>query len=468
MNRAIPCIFCLIALPAGMAAAAGEKLYGVHWWDYARPTVGGGPTGGWSVETVLTNSDPWQQGWWFEPLYQQVTQTHDAQIITRVDYTWVNGNQTVPAPTTMSATDWANKIVSDIIAPLGSYANRWVIGNEPNIIGEGNGWPSNQVTPAGYAAIYNTVRQVIKAQRPQDEVLFAPVSPGGVIEGVRWKDGNEWLAEAIDATLALPGGAIDGFAIHAYGNPFVDAAQAVSEFHSSYISQLAVIDSRSLQSAPVYLTEWNRATATTGDLAANEQISADFLRLSMLDVDAWNRFPGNHNIRSMAWFVNEGYGGWQEYSLEWWRTQGNPEGHPGDLWTALMSGSQLPAGLTGTRPLTDYNSDGVVGTDDWVAWQTNFNRNGASYADGNRNGIVDAADYVLWRRSLSAAGGGSQVVEVPEAGTAHLAAAGLAGMLWSVARRRWFQGSRVTPLNQKSAKRRIDSINSESAMGLAR
>ena len=171
--------------PAVMAAAAGEKLYGVHWWDYARPTVGSGPTGGWSVETVLTNSDPWQQGWWFEPLYQQVTQTHDAQIITRVDYTWVNGNQTVPAPTTMSATDWANKIVSDIIAPLGSYANRWVIGNEPNIIGEGNGWPSNQVTPAGYAAIYHTVRQVIKAQRPQDEVLFAPVSPGGVIEGVR-------------------------------------------------------------------------------------------------------------------------------------------------------------------------------------------------------------------------------------------------------------------------------------------
>jgi hypothetical protein len=97
--------------------AAGDKLYGVHWWDYDRPNVGSGPTGGWSVETVLTNSDEWQRGWWFKPLYEQLSnpQTHNAGIITRIDYTWVNGNITVPAPNTMSAEAWGNKIMIDVI-----------------------------------------------------------------------------------------------------------------------------------------------------------------------------------------------------------------------------------------------------------------------------------------------------------------------------------------------------------------
>jgi hypothetical protein len=433
MRRVAISFYCLIGLAgASELFAAGEQLYGVHWWDYARPTVGSGPAGGWSVETVVTESDPWWHGWWFEPLYQQVTTTHNAAIITRVDYDW---GQTVPARASAAPLTWANKILNEVIGPLGPYATRWIIGNEPNIIGEGNGWASNRITPTGYAAIYNTVRQAIHAQRPADEVLFAPVSPGGIIEGVRWKDGNEWLAEAIDATLALPGGAIDGFAIHAYGNPFVGAEQALAEFHNSYVSQLAVIDSRSLHDAPVYLTEWNRATSTSGDLAANEQVSADFLRESLLDVDSWNRFPGNHNIRSLAWFVNEGYGGWQEYSLEWWKAQGNPEGHPGDLWTALMGSSQLAAGLAGTRPIADYNSDGVISTGDWLAWQSNFGQSGVNYADGNRNGVVDAADYVVWRKSLSAAGGGGHVIAAPEPGAATLLLAALGELLWFRTRR---------------------------------
>jgi Glycosyl hydrolase catalytic core len=396
---------------ASPAVAAGDRLYGVHWWDYSSPSVGSGPRGGWEVETIITNSDPWWRAPYFAPLYQQVSTTHDAAIITRVDYNW---GQTVPAPSTAAASDWANRIVSEVIGPLGAYAHRWVIGNEPNLTGEANGWPSNRIEPAAYAQIYHTVRQVIKASRPQDEILFAPVSPGGVIPNVRWKDGNIWLAEAIDATLAMPGGAIDGFALHAYGNPFVGASQAVREFHDGYTSQLAVIDSRSLTHLPVYITEWNRATATTGDLAANEQVSADFLRRSLADVDVWNRTPGNQNIRGMAWFVNnQDYGGWQEYSLEWWRTRGNPNGHPGDLWTALMSASELKAGVTGTRPQADYSSDGAIDGQDWAAWRAAFGRSAWPFADGNRDGVVDAADYVIWRRAVSA-GTAATAIGVPE------------------------------------------------------
>jgi hypothetical protein len=353
MHRLIGPLAGLLALSvACQASAAGEKLYGVHWWDYNYPNAGAGPDGGWSVETIVTNSAPWWQAPFFVPLYQQVTTAHNAAIVTRIDYDW---GQTVPAPTTVSAQTWANAIVTDVVNHLGPYASRWVIGNEPNISGEGNGWASNQITPAGYAQIYSTVRQTIKAVRPQDEVLFAPVSPGGVIPGVRWKDGNEWLSEAIDATLALPGGAIDGFALHAYGGQST-AAASVAEFHNGYTSQLAVIDARtSLRQTPVYVTEWNRATATTGNLAANEQVTADFLAQSLVDVDNWNHTPGKHNIRALAWFIfNKDYGSdWNTYSIEWWQTQGNPAGSAGDLWTALMSESGLSAGVLGTRAVPE-------------------------------------------------------------------------------------------------------------------
>jgi hypothetical protein len=385
----------------------------VHWWDFDSPTVGSGPTNGWSVETIVTESEPWWQAPFFAQLYQQATLSHGAEIITRVDYNW---GQTVPAPASMSATNWANKIVSEVVNPLGPYATRWVIGNEPNLNSEGTGWAANQITPGGYAEVYLAVRQAIKAQRPQDEVLFAPVSPGGVVTNVRWKAGNQWLAEAIDATLALPGGAIDGFALHAYGNPFAGATQAVTEFHDTYASQLSVIDSRQLVNVPVYITEWNRATSTSGNLAANEQVSADFLRQSLIDVDRWNRTPGNHNIRSLAWFVNQDYGagGWSQYSLEWWKTRGNAGGHAGDLWTALMGSAELQAGLVGTRPRGDYNGDGAVDDADWEGWRAAFGRTDWPFADGNRDGVVDAADYTVWRDSLATDGARSESISVPE------------------------------------------------------
>jgi hypothetical protein len=349
MPRLIACIAGLFALSVVCQVhGAGDKLYGVHWWDYPYPAAGSGPEGGWSVEDIVTNSVPWWQAPYFVPLYQQITSVHNAAIITRLDYDW---DQTIPAPTTTSPATWANAILSDVISQVGPYVHRWIIGNEPNLNGSGNAWTSNQITPAGYAQVYSAVRQVIKAARPQDEVLFAPVSPGGVIAGVRWMDGNQWLSQAIDATLALPGGAIDGFALHAYGGQ-PTATDSVTEFHDGYTSQLALIDSHpALKNTSAYITEWNRATSTSGDLAANEQVSADFLALSLLDIDAWNHTAGNHNIRGTAWFAfNKDYGDWNQYSIEWWKTQGNPVGSSGDLWTALMNSSDLPAGLVGTRP----------------------------------------------------------------------------------------------------------------------
>jgi hypothetical protein len=192
-----------------------------------------------------------------------------------------------------------------------------------------------------------------------------------------------------------------------------------------------VIDARPLEYVPVYITEWNRATATSGSLSANEQVSADFLRQSLLDVDVWNRTPGNHNIRAMAWFVAQDYGdgAWSQYALEWRQTRGNPVGHPGDLWTALLDSSQLQAGMSGTRPEGVYDGNGVVDLNDWHEWKAAFGRTDWPFADGNRNGIVDAADYTLWRDSLTNAGAGSGPFPIPEAAAIWHLLWGIAGLL---------------------------------------
>jgi len=340
-----------ILASAGRLSANGERLYGVHWWDFNNGwQVGAGAEGGWSTETVLTHSAPWWESGFFQPLYQSVSQQHGASIITRIDYNW---GETIPSPGNPDRASWKNDVLA-VVGALGAYSTRWIVGNEPNLVGEGNGWPNSRITPAGYAAVYHEIRAAIKAVRPMDEVLVAPPSPGGVISGVRWMSGNVWLGQTIDAIHALPGGDIDGFALHAYGNPVVGAAAAVQDFHNGYASQLAVIDARGEQEAPIYITEWNRATSTTGNLAANEQVTADFIRGSLADVDAWNQTPGRHNIISLSWFVqNQDYGGWSEYSLEHWKGFGHPVGHAGDLWTAFLEGAQYPAGLAGTRPVPE-------------------------------------------------------------------------------------------------------------------
>ncbi len=415
----------LLATPAH----AGDKLYGVHWWGFNDGwRVGDGTPGGSSVETVLTHSVPWWAAGYFKPLFQEVATNRDATVLTRVDYNW---GETVPAPPGEHHDDqltWHEDVLG-VVNELGDFSRTWIIGNEPNIVGEGNHWPDNQITPEGYAQVYHRVRQAIKAVRPGDEVLVAAPSPGGVIPGVRWMDGNQWLGQTLDAILALPDGGVDGVAIHAYGNPFATPAQAVAEFHDSYVSQLGVIDARGLTDVPVYLTEWNRSTRTTGNLAANEAATAEFIRRAFADVHSWNQTPGNHNIVSLGWFVFEdGYGDWNQYSLEWWRTRGNPEGHPGDLWTAYQQMAAYPAGIKGTRPQRaagDFDGDGDVDAFDLGIWQTGFGTTYAATADrgdADYDGDVDAFDLGIWQTAFD---GSAAVPAAPEPAVAGVLLAGL-------------------------------------------
>lgn len=339
----------LSALTGRLVRADSAYLYGIHWWGYTPgQAIDTGPAtmldcpafGGWDVETIITHSASWWQASYFTGLYQDLYNNKNITIITRIDYDW---GETVPSPTNPDYASWPTSVVNTVNT-LRNYGHIWLIGNEPNIVGEGNNWPDNHVTPAGYATIYRNVRNAIHTSAqasPAGEhiVLIAAPSPGGVIAGVRWMDGNQWLGEVIDN---IPAAEIDGIALHAYGGSLTD-------FHNSYVSQLNLIDSKGLQDRPVYITEWNKVST--------ESVMAQFVRDCYADLNTWNQTPGKHNIRCLCWFVydadQQAGGMWDSYSIEYWKNNGEPAGSPSDLYTAFQQTVDLryPAGLVGTRPV---------------------------------------------------------------------------------------------------------------------
>lgn len=344
-------IVSVLSVSSVAIAADANSLYGIHWWGYSGGAVDNNPAvmldsvtnGGWDVETVITHSDPWWQPTYFVPLYAELSNNKNVSIITRIDYNW---GETVPSPSNPDYAAWSNSVISAVNS-LKDYCHIWIIGNEPNINGEGNNWPDNHITPAGYATIYETVRDAIhnSAQpSPLGEhiVLVAGVSPGGVIGGVRWMAGNTWLSETIDN---IPTNKIDGFSIHAYGG-------TIANFHGTYVSQLDVINSKNLWGKPAYITEFNKAVDPMN--SSGEAGSAQFVRDAFADLHAWNIVTGHHNIVSASWFIydsNQQAGGvWNKYAIEYWRDHGNPLGNANNLFTAFEQTVDLryPAGIVGT------------------------------------------------------------------------------------------------------------------------
>ena len=336
-------------------------IYGIHWWGHwegqpidATPgQLFNCPTyGGWTVETIITHSDYHWTAPFFLPLYQELYTNKNMSIITRIDYEW---GETVPSLSEPYYSGWADSCV-DVVNTLGPYCHIWQIGNEANVMSEARNWPENRIYPAQYAQVYRDVRNAIHASAngsPAGEhiVCIAAPSPGGA-GGLRWMSGADWLGQVLDA---IPDDEIDGVGIHSYGG-------SISGFHESYSTLLAELTTRGLHDVPVYMTEWNRP-GVIGD-AASEAASAQFCRDSFADVHHWNQTPGNHNIVCLAWFVydaNQQAGEyWGRYAIEHWRTDGNPLGDPGDLFTAFQhavaqhypAGAVGNPGYTGGRPIS--------------------------------------------------------------------------------------------------------------------
>ncbi|MDZ4819539.1 MAG: PEP-CTERM sorting domain-containing protein [Planctomycetota bacterium] len=344
----------------GMPAKAADSLYGIHWWGWGGPGSSFDTTPGtmlgtntmraWTTETIITNSASWWQAPYFAGLYTNLA-SNNARAITRIDYDW---GQTVPASTTVSAATWANTIVGTVNT-LKHGSNIWQIGNEPNLNGEGNGWTNNQVTPAGYAQIYRAARSAIHSNAQASplgahQVLVAPPSPGAPIGGVRWMDGGQWLTQVLNA---IPANEVDGIGLHAYGDTSKTAAESLKGFRISVAEQMALIKAVGMGAKPVYITEFGQASTN-----ATQEANAAALARGAYDALAkWNKVPGNQNIVAANWFVydntNQGAGSWDNWSVEYWKNNGNAAGNNGDLYTAIQQSvaKQYPAGAQGATPL---------------------------------------------------------------------------------------------------------------------
>jgi hypothetical protein len=363
----LPVAILACAGPARAFAADSDTLVGIHWWGLKPGTdsysqgIDPAPAdlldsrarGAWDVEVVNTHGVAWQKAPFFQPLYSDLYRNKNVSFVTRLEYQY---GQTVPSPSTINTATWAGNVVGTI-NQLKDYGHVWQLGNEPNLIGEGNGWTNSQIGPGQYASVYRTVRDAIRASAQvgapgPHRLLVAPVSPGGVIPGVRWQDGNTWLRGAIDG-LKSTNTPIDGFALHAYGGGNT-TADALRDFRNGFAQQVALIDSRQLTDVPIHITEMNRGITAGAPSPTEEQRQADFARGALAMLDRWNRTPGNHNIVSAGWFVYDSLdSSWDGYSIEYWKDHGNPAGTNGDLYTAYaqIARAGYRAGLTGTRPL---------------------------------------------------------------------------------------------------------------------
>lgn len=350
-----------------------KHLAGIHWWghthgqpvDAAPKALLDVPTySAWDTETVLTHSADWWKPWWFADLYTTLY-SWNVTPITRVDYTW---DDTIPPPSDPNASGWPNVFVTQVVDVLRHGSHLWIVGNEPNLLqGPSSLWPNRRIQPADYAKTYRAVRKAVHEKAlvgaPGNHlVLIAGPSPGG-IEGPRWMSGNTWLKQVL---AAIPANEVDGLAIHAYG-------WGVSDFAQGYREQLAVIDAAGLSNKPVWISEFNRFTQS----AADEANSASFVRQAFANVHEWNQIPGNHNIVGMTWFVHDGDnqagGGWNGYSLEYWKTHGYPEGDSRDLYTAFRDAvaNHYPAGRWGGVPVPRELVNGGFesgNTNGWTTW----------------------------------------------------------------------------------------------------
>lgn len=349
---------------------------GVHWWGFSgdAASVDAMPhrllrtdlAAAWATETVNTHSAPWWSADHFRPLIDTLAQ-QNVRVITRINYDW---GQTVPAPDTLPANAWADAVAQSV-QTLRNGSRIFQLGNEANLLDEGNGWTDRRVTPTGYASIYQAVATRLRTVPPGplggDRLLVAPPSPGPAIDNIRWMDGNQWLGQTLDAIADKS--LVGGIALHGYGGSAIDFRRTIAE-------QMAVIRQRGLTGVPVYITEFGRpSNANAADPAAEEAAAADFLRGAYAAIDRWNRVPGNHNLVAATWFVydHDTYAGdgWRDWSIEYWRSHGHPLGHPGDLFTAFreVASHGYRAGIEGATPLPP----GVTLLDDFETGMGRFN-----------------------------------------------------------------------------------------------
>ncbi|MBN1899850.1 hypothetical protein JW926_00825 [Candidatus Sumerlaeota bacterium] len=330
-------------------------LYGIHWYGNTDSISPGqrtdvedmsGDKGIWDLEITLIDAakaPAWDLPSYFVSKCQKITQGKGHSMIFRVQPYWSRNAPHSSDPYTLANYSDDCKAAADT---LKDYCHIWQIGNEVNLLGENKRWDGANYTiewsptPAQYADAYIACRDKIHEITPNTTpatqiVLMQPNSPGNVIPGVRFMDGNEFLWGMIEAVSDK--GKIDGFAIHGYAEPG-GANYGLDGYWDSIREQLMIIDELGLGDRPVYITEWNKHMPNL----ANAEIGAKFLHRAYTYMNSWNtgaggEWPGlsNHNIVAATWFVYPSASGWDEYSLQYWKNNTSAFDEEHDPWKSF-------------------------------------------------------------------------------------------------------------------------------------
>jgi len=371
----LPLLLALISVVAAAQVADSPYLYGIHWYGSTGSTDVESMTGSkgiWDLE--ITNVDAsvapaWDLPGYFAGSVCPTVTGRGHSMVFRMHPYWgrnVPDDAVDPYKTTNYADD-----AKGAATTLATWVHLWQIGNEVNIDGENHRWDGagyNQVwqpTPAQYAACYVAVRDKIHEVTPNTTpatqyALMQPNSPGNVIPGVRFMDGNEYLWRQIDAIADKA--KIDGFTIHGYSDPATAGTDYGMEgFWDSIAEQLCIIDQFGLGDRPIFIGEFNKHMPD----AANANVGAKFVQAAYTKMNAWNlasgdMWPGqpNHNILGATWFVYPAGLGWDEYSLRRWKTDiasTDPNLNP---WYGFQSscGNSYACGVYGLGPAVAMDS----------------------------------------------------------------------------------------------------------------
>jgi len=353
-------------------------LYGIHWYGNTDSISPGdrtdvedmtGDKGVWVLE--ITHVDSAVAPAWDQPPYkathsQKVTQSKGHSMIFRVQPYW--GRNVPHSSDPYTLTNYSDDCKS-AANTLKDYCHIWQIGNEVNLLGENKYWDGSgynnqwEPTPTQYADTYVACRDKIHEITPNTTpatqlVLMQPVSPGNVIAGVRFMDGNEFLWRMIEGVADK--NKIDGFALHGYAEPG-GTNYGLEGFWDSIREQLMIIDQLGLGDRPVYITEFNKHMP---DLA-NAEIGAHFLHRAYSYMNSWNTGSGgewlglsNHNIVGATWFVYPSGFGWDEYSLQYWKNGTSAFDEEHDPWKSFnySCGSGYAKGSSGGGPTVSETS----------------------------------------------------------------------------------------------------------------
>lgn len=240
---------------------------------------------GWLVFTEALGSDPNDpNGKDFTPWARG-----GIQALVRINYGYAPVG-TIPGQEHYA--DFAQRCKRYVQASQG--ANRWIIGNEPNLVIER---PYGEaITPALYAECFALCRQAIKEARGDAQVLVAGPGPWNNQTPYVGNEDGDWVRYLQDVLSLVE---CDGVALHTYthgSDPSLITSMVKMDppFQNYYYHFRAYQDFMAVipPTLPVYITETNQNAPWLDQ-------NTNWVQAAYAEIDTWNK-TDPHQIRCLA------------------------------------------------------------------------------------------------------------------------------------------------------------------------